>query len=85
MNKDKLLQLIQQNTIIDLSGLTPKLILKPNDDIIQSIMNELGIPYLSGEAARQFEEYNERILSAEEKASLEKAHEFYKKASKSGE
>ncbi|MEW6605631.1 MAG: hypothetical protein AB1351_13220 [Thermoproteota archaeon] len=40
---------------------------------------ETKVPVLEGKDADEFQKYNSRELTLEEKASLKKAHDFYKK------
>ncbi|AFU57412.1 hypothetical protein Ngar_c04680 [Candidatus Nitrososphaera gargensis Ga9.2] len=40
---------------------------------------EMKVPVLEGKDAEEFQKYNSRVLTLEEKASLKKAHDFYKK------
>lgn len=39
----------------------------------------MKVPVLEGNDAEEFEKYNYRDLTLEEKASLKNAHDFYKK------
>lgn len=41
--------------------------------------SDLKVPVLEGKDALEFQKYNARELTTEEKASLKRAHEFYKK------
>ncbi|HEX7033707.1 MAG TPA: hypothetical protein VF172_11975 [Nitrososphaera sp.] len=40
---------------------------------------EMKLPVLEGKDAEEFEKYNSRELTLEEKASLKKAHDSYRK------